>query len=852
MTPQRWQRIQQILHRVWEGEPGCREQILDAACAQDRALREEVEALLASDDAGGDFLAHPAVEPGRAWTRIGPYRILREIGSGGMGTVFLAERADGQYRNQVAIKVAQSHLDGETVLRRFLQERQLLAGLDHIHIAKLLDGGATEDGLPYLVMEYVDGVPIDAWCESRKLPLRDRLGLFCSICEAVQYAHERHIIHRDIKPANILVTPDGRPVLLDFGIAKTLDPGTSPEMMQTTAGAAPMTPEYASPEQIRGEPVTPASDVYALGVVLYRLLTGALPYSLSARDPLETARVICGQAPRKPGAAAGLPGDLENIILMALRKEPERRYHSAAQLSQDLQRFLRDLPVKARGEGWGYRTQKFLKRNSGFLAASAAGAAIVLALVAALGGLHPPDDPRATPSIAVLPLENSSGQPEQDYVSDGITDALIDHLARIPTLRVISRTSAMSFKGLHKAIPEIARSLHVETIVEGSVLRTGNHVRISVRLIDGAKDLPIWSGAYDGEMSDAPALQDQVCEEIAARIHLTLTRKPSVPAPPTRVSLGAYDAYLKGRHQYFSGYSRESTEKAIAWFRQSLKLDAAFAPAYSGLAAGYWGLSSVYAPPAEVMPKVRWAAEKALQLDDSLGEAHGLLGVVRSAFEFNWDEAAREYRRALELKPGDAQIHLWYSMYLAESGRFDDAIAEAERAQELDPVSPFVGAYVGVPLYFARRYDQLIQRMLPVLELDPNQQQARAFLALAYEQKGEWDKAISNMEQAYALEKDQDGLAQLGHIYAVAGRGADARRILRQLKELARHQYVSAYNLGVLCAGLGDSAEAFRYLNQVEQDRSEWFAAINVDPRLDRFHSDPRFTVLLSRIGLRH
>ncbi len=848
----------------------------------DPCLRSEVEALLASDEGGGEFLLKPATEmavaagmmdggeTGDANRRIGPYRILREIGHGGMGTVYLAERADGQYRKRVAIKLVKSHAGDHHLLRRFRNERQVLAELDHPNIAKLLDGGATEDGLPYLVMEYVDGIRIDVWCDTRKLPLRDRLTLFCKVCEAVQYAHDRRVIHRDLKPGNILVTAGGSPALLDFGIAKVLNSEMSAEILETTAGAGPLTPEYASPEQIRGEPVSPASDLYALGVVLYQLLTGRLPYLFPAQDLQEMVRVICEQEPIKPSAAINsaldssesapgmrrlLAGDLDKIVLMALRKEPERRYRTAAQLSEDLQRFLQDLPVRARRESWSYRAQKLLKRNLALVTAAAISAGVVILLVVGLGRLRRPANPPGDPgirSLAVLPLQNLSSDKEQDYVADGITDALISDLARIPALRVISRTSAMSYKDLRKLIPEIARNLHVQTIVEGSVLRAGDHVRITIRLIDAASDLPIWSGKYEGEMSDALLLQNRVSEAIAGEIHVTLTAKHSAGVlAARRVNLGSYDAYLKGQHQYFSGYTQESTEKAISWFRQSLDLDPGFAPAYAGMAACYWGLSSVYYPPSEVMPKAKWAATKALELDDTLGEAHGLLGVVQSAYEFKRADAEKEYRRAIDLKPSDAQIHLWYSMYLAELGRFDEAVKESQQAQKLDPVSPFVGSYIAVPLYFARRYDQLIQQMQPLVEMDPKQQQAHAFLALAYEQKGEWAKAIDQMEQAYALDKDQDGLAQLGHMYAISGRKGDAKRVLEQLKELSRKRYVSAYNIGLLYAGLGERDEAFRWLSQVEQDRSEWFAAINVDPRLDAFHSDPRFAIMLHSVGLR-
>jgi serine/threonine protein kinase len=383
---------------------------LDHACADDPELRSDVEALLASDDEHGvEFLAAPVADLAAArftdptsspasveflaGRRVGPYEILREIGHGGMGAVYLANRADGQFRKRVAIKLVKPYLGTEEILRRFRNERQVVADLEHPNIAQLLDGGATEDGLPYLVMEYVEGAPIDAWCDSSKLSVRERVKLFRSVCAAVQYAHDKQVIHRDIKPANILVTADGTPKLLDFGIAKVLNPDLTAQSIETTTiGPGPMTPQYASPEQVRGEKVGPACDIYALGMVLYHLLTGRLPYSVQSADLRQVARVICEQEPVKPSVTSGdsqLTGDLDNIVLKALRKEPERRYGSAAELSADLDRYLQDRPVQARRESLLYRGRKFLKRNRALITAGAVTGIIVWVLVAGVSRFAP-------------------------------------------------------------------------------------------------------------------------------------------------------------------------------------------------------------------------------------------------------------------------------------------------------------------------------------------------------------------------------------------------------------------------------------------------------------------------------
>jgi serine/threonine-protein kinase len=859
--PNAWRR-EELFRQAAGLPPGERAAFLDRVSEADAELRCELESLLASDmpenallhaafpRAFQGFPTETGESPEPIGTRIGRYRITGLIGKGGMGAVYLAARED-DFRMQVAIKLLKRGTDTETALRRFRVERQILAGLQHPNIARLLDGGDTETGLPYLVMEHVDGIPLLEY--AAPLPVRARLELFRSLCSAVHYAHQRQIVHRDIKPANILVTGEGIPRLLDFGIAKLLDPAPHTAGVTLTGGGVrPMTPEYASPEQVRGEAVTAATDIYSLGAVLYELLTGRKAQQVEACGPGGIAEVICTREPRKPSAVVPeLDPDLDNIVMMALRKEPERRYPSAEELSADIDRYLHDQPVHARPESVLYRGRKFLKRNRAPATAAVASAIVVLSLLAGLERFASDGYGNAR-SLAVLPLENLSGDPDQEYFAEGVTDALISNLAQLQGVRVISRTSSMTFKGVRRKLPEVARSLKVRMIAEGSVLRSGGRISLAVRLVDAQKDTPVWSGRYEGDASEVVGLQEKAAAAIAKEIGASLSARHKARALRyQRVDLGAYDAYLRGRHQYFADFSRESVEKAIALYQKALGLDPRYAPAYSGLADCYYMLSNTHYPPTEMMPKAKWAAEQAIRLDDTLGEAHGTLALVRSLYEFRRREAGEGFRRAIGLKPSDALVRLWYAFHLAGMGQFNQSLAEVEQAAQLDPVSPGMNAYGAWPLFFARRYDEVIQRLQPLADAHPDYNLAYALLGEAHAYKGEWSKAIPYLEKAHQMDGLPESLAQLGRGYAAAGRTADAREVLQRLRALSQRRFASAYLFALVHTGLGERDEAFRWLQKAEEDRSEWFALVNVDPRLDLLRSDPRFAGVLRAVGLR-
>ncbi len=883
LPPEKWARVTQIFESALETEPQHRDQFVEEACAGDEELRREVDSLLEAHEEAGDFIESPPAEAfqvaqglgtGPSYERLGPYRLLERVGSGGMGAVYRAERDDEEFRKQVAIKIVSRGLNTEFILRRFRQERQILAGLNHPNITMLLDGGATPDGLPYFVMEFVEGKPILAYCEDRELSIRERLVLFRTVCAAVQYAHKNHVVHRDLKPSNILVTAGGIPKLLDFGIAKMLEPGTGEGAVeQTISTRGLMTPEYASPEQVRGEPATPASDIYSLGVLLYEMLTQRRPYGVDAPTPQKMAEAVCRQEPEKPsravtrpkgttaqeafstappetGLARKLRGDLDNIVMKAMRKEPERRYASAQDLSEDIRRHLEGLPVLARKGARTYRLGRFVGRHKAAMLALVLG--IVLLVVAGTmttrwlrkdtttGGVSA----AAIRSIAVLPLANLSSDPEQQYFADGMTDALITDLAQIQALRVISRTSAMQYKGTSKRLPEIASELKVEGVVEGSVLRWGDRVRVTVQLIHAPTDRHLWARSYERELRDVLQLQGDVSQAIAKEIEITLS--PASQARRRSVDPVAYQLYLKGWY-HLHEFTLAGLQKGVEYFQQAIEKDPTCALAYSGLSMAYSILGVNYLPPKDAMPKAKAAAMKALQLDDSLAEAHAGLASVHLLYEWDWQRAGLEVKRALELSPSCAGAHTINAYYLELMGKSEETLVEVNRANELDPLSSVGISDVGIRHYIARRYDQAIELYLKVAETDPL---AHHLLVMAYECKGMYSQAIGEYQKLMSLSGDREGAAALGEAYARLGYRAALRQQIKAIEVLVTRSVYSPWDMGGVHAFLGDKDQAFAWLERAYRERTSRLPWIKVDPRFDPLRSDPRFQDLLRRMNL--
>ncbi|HEX6189102.1 MAG TPA: protein kinase [Pyrinomonadaceae bacterium] len=807
-------------------------------------------------------------EESLAGEQVGPYRLVREIGRGGMGVVYLAERADGHYQQQVALKVIKRGMDSRDVVRRFRRERQILANLTHQNISKLLDGGTTADGLPYFVIEHVEGLPIDEYSRVNCLSLRKRLELFLDACAAVQYAHDRKVMHRDLKPDNILITSDGTAKLLDFGIAKFLDGDQSTSTRtQTDTALRLFTPEYASPEQLRGTRLSEASDVYSLGMVLYKLLTGRHPYRLDSREPNEILKSLADTELERPSTAVGklvsgrngisndgvdgpdrpetlrgkLRGDLDNIILMALRKEPERRYASVEQFAEDIRRHLDRLPVRARRDTVPYRGFKFFKRNKTVALTALILSLVCLLLVIALtmnAGRTKP-----TTSVALLPFVNASGNPEMEHIAEGVTEQLIADLSGVTGLSVSARDSAYSFKGRTVEARTVGRALDAAHVLTGRVTSDGAHLAISVTLIHAQSNQPIWNEQYVGKPSDILAMQKEIVWDLTRKLDLQLAAdgKEQTGERHTR-DAAAYLAYLKGRY-FWNKRGPQNIELASQNFGRAISIDPDYALAYSGLADCYT-LLGIYTtiPPKDAMGKAQTAALKALELDGRLAEAHASLAGVKWLFEWDWKGADREFLRAIELNPNSSSARHWYGLYLAEMGRFEEAIAEERRALELDPLSLVINADMGRVLYYARRYKESLEQYRKTLQMDPADGTATADIIYVYELMGRNDEWFSAMEHFNGV-----ATSALREAYLAGGIKGYWRKRL-EVWNVRRDPHF--YPLAEIYTRVGEKDKAFEMLNQAYDEQAHGMAQLRVNPIFDPLRSDPRFSELLRRMNL--
>lgn len=871
-------KIKDLFYQALDRAPDDRPTFLSQACAGDAILLREVEALLSLITEHQDFLQEPLFDRSAADLaadvldvdgtspvsprRVGPYRIIREVGRGGMGAVYLAARDDGHYDQQVAVKLIKRGMDSDEVVRRFRLERQILANLAHANISRLLDGGVSADGRPYFVMEFVNGSPIDEYADQEGLSIGERLVLFCRVCDAVQYAHERNIIHRDLKPGNVLITPEGTVKLLDFGIAKFLNPEQSTETTnQTDTAGRVLTPAYASPEQLHGSPLTKTSDVYSLGVLLYKLLTGHRPYAIPSRSSGDTSRDVIETDPEAPSKAISkqsrvdltgvesgrqsirplrraLKGDLDNIVLMALRRNPTRRYSSVDLLSGDIRHHLSGLPVTARKDNLTYRTTKFLKRNKRYSISivTVAIACAVLGLV--LGSFTVRGKIRN--SIAVMPLINATQDSNMDYLSDGITDDLINRLRRLPGLRVGAHDSVFNYKGKAIDAKSIGRDLDVEAVLLGRVSTDGVNIVVTSTLIDSSNNHEIWNKAYRGRPSDLQNIQDELAQDVAHELGTQVSRDTNKANQTSRTTdAQTYNLYLEGDFLW-KQRSPQSLTKAIECFNQAVNSDPKYAPAYTGLAISHSLLGAYrFVAPDESFGKAKIEATKAIEIDPSLPEAHASLALIAWLYDWDWVSAEREFKRAIEINPSYPLAHHWYGLFLAEMSRFDEAISEEKRALQLDPVSSPTIADLGRIYFFARRYDEAMDQYKKAAELTGPVGDYIPNVQALYRQTG-------MASELRTLEEDPE----LKRALDAGGMKAYWRKRFELLCKLYTKKPADPYAMAEALARIGETDAAVKELNVAYQKHDHLMTQLKVNPEFDALGSNAGFNELLRRMNL--
>ncbi len=754
------------------------------------------------------------------------YKILEKLGEGGMGVVYKAE--DTKLKRTVALKFLPPELTRDAEAKqRFVHEAQAASSLDHQNICTVHEIDETEDGQTFIVMACYEGETLKDKILRGPLKLEVAVNIAIQVAEGLEKAHKKGIVHRDIKPANIFVTEDSVVKIVDFGLAK-LTGKTKLTKTGTTLG----TVAYMSPEQAQGTDIDLRTDIWALGVILYEMLAGEHPF----KGDYEQAVVysILNEEPEYITKVRGeVPSQIERILEKALNKNPEKRFQTMEEMLWELQNIAEEFKEGRRKKSpifkLGRKQRKYVYRAS-----------VVVFLVIALGiYLWQSKVAEAAPiSIALLPLESLTPDTEQAWFTDGMTDALITDLAKINRLRVISRRSVMRYRGTNKAPPDIAEELGVAYVIEGSVVKMGDQVKVSARLIDALKDEYLWAEDYEREFNNILGLQGEIAQAIAGQIQVKLTPQEKTHLSSARqVNPETYEAYLKGMYYVY----RRDYEQGIAYLNKAIEMDPADPLAYAGLAHGYATIGhSIEALP-DALSRARAAAERAIKLDSTLAEVHATLGMVKSYYEWDWEGAERAFLHADELNPNLAMNHYHYAWYLALFGRMDEAITEHKRAQELDPLTPLHTSWLGGLYWMDNRYEMAIEECQKAFELDPDNWAGLLVLGDVLTETGRYEEAIT------AHQKIARSLWPLGRTYALAGRMDEARKILAELKA-KKVTPMRAFGLAVLYTALGEKDEAFRWL--AYEQHHAWVAWVRVLPWFEPLWDDPRFKNVLQRMNL--
>jgi len=833
MKTERWQQISSLFKSALERADDERAAFLAQACADDDSLRREVESLIACHERAGVLIDEPAAQimaellinhqtEQLIGCTLGQYQIISQLGAGGMGEVFLAR--DTELGRQIALKLLPAHFTADAGrMRRFRQEARAASALNHPNILTIHEIGEI-DSRHFIVTEFIDGSTLRQHLKTTRVGVGEALNISIQIADALAAAHEAAIVHRDIKPENIMLRRrDGIVKVLDFGLAKLTESQPTPldeesptvAQFNTEPGLIVGTPLYMSPEQARGHGVDVRTDIFSLGVVLYEMIAGRVPFKGESQADTFVA-LLEREPPPLAQYRSDVPPELERIVRKCLEKERENRYSTASELVNDLKNL-------------------------------------------AAGKSKEQPAPTTAPSIAVLPFLNMSADPENEYFCDGLAEELLNALSKVEELKVAARTSAFSFKGKDVNVSGIGRALNVSTVLEGSVRKAGQRLRITVQLINASDGYHLWSERYDRQMEDIFDVQDEITLAVvgALKVKLLGARKAAVLKRHTD-NAEAYELYLKGRY-HFNKHTDEGWKRAVEYFEKAIEKEPEHAPAFAGMAhclafVWYYGII----PPHEIVPQWKAVTGRALELDAESAEAHLSLAIIQFFHEWNREAAGREYRRALELSPNNADAHHHCGLFLAVTGRFDQALDEGRRALELDPLSLLVNLQVGWVYWYAHRIDEALGQARKIIEIEPSFLSAYWLMGAIYMTKGMHMEAVESYHKSFTQGAcNPIPLSIQGTAYGILGNRDEALRILNQLLEMREQQYVSAFNIARVYSGLGEDDQAFAWLERAYQERNGELVFLKSETEIGTgdlwgrsFRNDPRLPNLVRRVEL--
>jgi len=910
MRPERWQQVSQLFQSALEREPHERTFYLQDACGADDALRRQVESLLAAHNKADDddFINAPAVERAApllmeeealAGASVGHYKILRRLGAGGMGEVYLA--TDTTLGRPVALKIllAETAHDQDRI-RRFVQEAKSASALNHPNILTVYEVGNFE-GSRFIVTEFIKGKTLRERLSGEPPVLRDTLDVALQVAAALNAAHEAGIIHRDIKPENIMMRDDGLVKVLDFGLAKLTEKSNevveaeaeTRALVRTAPGMIMGTVAYMSPEQARGAQVDARTDIFSFGVVLYEMLAGQQPFAGETMSDTMAAILKSEPAPLSQ-YVSDIPNELERIVGRALRKNPDERYQHIKDLLIDLRDLKQELEFTAKLERTTAPPKATADKTTAvtniqtaptswsaeYLAGEIknhqlAAVAALLVLTFGIAALYyftsgnvsnqqtsNAQQISAAPidSVAVLPFVNESGNADNEYLSDGMTESLINSLSQLPRLSVKARSSVFRYKGKETSPQVVGNELSVQAVLLGRVVQRGDQLTLGLELVDVRTENVVWSGRYDRRQTELVSLQSEIARDVSNKLRARLSGADEQRVTKTYTAdPEAYQLYLQGLY-HWQKRTAEDFRKSVSLFQQAIDKDPSYAKAYAGLAMAYLVLPDyshnlTRQEIKEVDLKRRAALRQAQELDDSMAEVHAVLATLK---EDAWDFAAaeNEYKRAIELNPNLASAHQWYSRLLGALGRHEEAFAEINKAHELDPFSRSINFNVGGRFYDARRFDEAIAQFQRVLEMEPNHPLTHLVLAQSYDAKGMYPEAIAEYRTAdVLLEKESAETAKRkATALTQALKTGGAREYWRKRLEFSQKEYdkgfTSAYKIAAVYARLDDRDRAFEQLEKSFAARETDLIWIRTEPAFDELSSDPRFQDLLRRIGL--